>query len=84
MLVLSRKAGESLIIGDAVRVKILDVQGQQVRVGIEAPREIAIVREELHREVAAANRQAARADAASAATLASALLGRGDDGQEKR
>lgn len=47
MLVLSRKPGERLWIGDQIAVTILDVSGRSVRVGIEAPSEIQIVREEL-------------------------------------
>lgn len=47
MLVLSRRVGEALIIGDEITVTILDVKGSQVRVGIKAPREVPVVREEL-------------------------------------
>jgi carbon storage regulator len=60
VLVLSRKVGESLIIGNEIRVKVVEVRGGQVRLGLEAPPEISVVREELHRAVAAANRQAAQ------------------------
>ncbi len=60
MLVLSRKVGESLIIGNEIRVKVVEVRGGQVRLGLEAPPEISVVREELHRAVVAANRQAAQ------------------------
>jgi len=47
MLVLTRRVGESLTIGDDIKLTILDHQGNQVRVGIDAPRDVAIVREEL-------------------------------------
>lgn len=60
MLVLSRKVGESLIIGNEIRVKVVEVRGGQVRLGLEAPPEISVVREELHCAIAAANRQAAQ------------------------
>jgi len=60
MLVLSRKVGQSLIIGEEVLVKVVDVRGQQVRIGIEAPDGVSIVREEIHRQVAAANIESAR------------------------
>ena len=73
MLVLSRKSGESLIIGGEIRVKVVGVHGQQVRIGIEAPVSIPIVREELHRQVAAANVQAAKPDESAVAGLADAL-----------
>ena len=47
MLVLSRKAGEQIIIGDNICVTVVAVRGNQVRIGINAPGEISIVREEL-------------------------------------
>jgi carbon storage regulator CsrA len=47
MLVLSRKAGQKLQIGDNVTITILEVHGNTVRVGIEAPREIRVLRGEL-------------------------------------
>ncbi|MEA3405123.1 MAG: carbon storage regulator CsrA [Pseudomonadota bacterium] len=50
MLVLTRREGESLIIGDDVKLTILAVKGGQVRVGIEAPKSVAIHREELLHE----------------------------------
>ena len=47
MLVLTRKIGDSILIGDSVKVQIVHVKGCQVRVGIEAPKEVQIVREEI-------------------------------------
>lgn len=51
MLVLTRKSGQKIIIGDDVEVTIIKVSGEQVSVGIEAPRELSIYREELIREI---------------------------------
>lgn len=51
MLVLTRKAGESIVIGDDVVVTVLEVRGGQVRIGIEAPREVTIYRAEVHDQV---------------------------------
>jgi carbon storage regulator len=48
MLVLSRKPAESIIINDNIRVTILSVKGNQVRIGIEAPPEVTVDREEIH------------------------------------
>ncbi len=48
MLILSRKAGESLKIGDDVTITIAEVRGSQVRIQIDAPREIAVHREEVY------------------------------------
>lgn len=52
MLVLSRKPGESVTIGDEVRVTVLSVSGKQVRIGIEAPNDIAVHREEIYNKIA--------------------------------
>jgi carbon storage regulator len=46
LLILSRKVGESLMIGDSIRILVLDVRGQQVRLGIEAPEDLVVLREE--------------------------------------
>jgi len=52
MLVLSRKPGESVTIGDEVRITVLSISGKQVRIGIEAPAEIAVHREEIYNKIA--------------------------------
>jgi len=55
VLVLTRRAGESIVIGDEVRVVVLDVRGDTVRLGIEAPRSVQVHRAEVYAEVQAAN-----------------------------
>lgn len=47
MLILTRKAGETITIGDNIQVKVLSIKGGQVRIGIDAPREINVNREEV-------------------------------------
>lgn len=59
MLVLTRRANQSIVIGDTVVVTVLEVRGDQVRIGIDAPRSVPVHREEVHREIADANRAAA-------------------------
>lgn len=59
MLVLTRRAGESVMIGDDVIVTVLEARGDVIRLGIEAPREVQVHREEVYRELQAANREAA-------------------------
>ncbi len=54
MLVLSRKKNESIIIADQIRITVVEVRGDRVRLGIEAPREIPIHREEVHAAIASA------------------------------
>lgn len=51
MLILTRKIGESLMIGDNVAVTVLGVKGTQVRIGVSAPREIAVHREEIYKKL---------------------------------
>lgn len=51
MLVLSRKIEESIIINDNIRVTIIDIRGNQVRIGIEAPLNIPVHREEVHEAI---------------------------------
>lgn len=78
MLVLSRRAGESIVIGDDVTITILDVRGDVVRVGIEAPRAVKVHRAELLRELEASNRQAASPSEDAVASLSRALRERTD------
>ena len=59
MLVLTRRAGESVMIGDDVVITVLEVRGDVIRLGIRAPREIQVHREEVYRELQAANKAAA-------------------------
>ncbi|MDD6178018.1 MAG: carbon storage regulator CsrA [Succinivibrionaceae bacterium] len=47
MLILSRRIGETLVVGDNVKITILSVKGNQIRIGVEAPKEISIKRGEL-------------------------------------
>ena len=51
MLVLSRRIGETLIIGDNVKVTILGVSGNQARIGISAPKDVSVHREEIYRRI---------------------------------
>lgn len=61
MLILTRKPGESLYIGDTVKVTIVEIKGNQIRVGIEAPAELRIYREEIYVQILEENKKAAEA-----------------------
>ena len=51
MLILSRRVGETLMIGDEIKVTVLSVKGSQVRIGIDAPATVAVHREEIYERI---------------------------------
>jgi len=60
MLVLTRKRDQALIINDNVEITVLDIQGDQVRIGIDAPKSVKIFRKELYLEILEENKNAAK------------------------
>lgn len=74
MLVLTRKAGESIVIGNEVTVTVVEVRNGQVRLGIEAPRSIEVHRKEVYEQVMAQNVTAV-SQAASAADIVKRMRG---------
>ena len=58
MLILTRRVGESLMIGDEVNVTVLGIKGNQVRIGVNAPREVAVHREEIYQRIQEEGNQA--------------------------
>jgi carbon storage regulator len=60
MLALSRKKGEALVFNNDIEVRILDVRGEQVKIGITAPSNISVYREEVYLQIQAANKEAAQ------------------------
>lgn len=78
MLVLARHLNESIMIGDEIEVIVVAVQGDQVKLGIRAPRSIAVHRKEIYEEIQRENLRAAQArgDAAAGADLLKKQLGK--------
>ncbi len=79
MLVLSRKLGEVITIGDQIHITVIEVKENKVRIGIEAPKEMRIYRQEIYLKVQQENRQAAEWNLADLEGLAQ-LIGSGTKG----
>lgn len=75
MLVLTRRAGESIMIGSDVAVRVIEVRGDVVRLGVDAPREVQVHREEVFKAVRAQNLAAAVTRSAQADALRADLVG---------
>ncbi|WP_405080876.1 carbon storage regulator CsrA [Paenibacillus chitinolyticus] len=75
MLILSRLKGEKIIIGQDIVLTVLEVAGDQVRIGIEAPKDIPIHREEIYKAIQAENQAAVKMDL-NAASLLKAVKGK--------
>lgn len=59
MLVLTRKKDQSIVIGDNIEVTVLEIQGEQVRIGVKAPKSVSVHRKEIYLEIQEENRRAA-------------------------
>jgi carbon storage regulator len=61
MLILSRRPGESLTIGDNITVTVVSINGNQIRLGIDAPRDVRVLRDEIYKAIRDENQAAANA-----------------------
>ena len=61
MLVLTRRLGESIVVSDQIRITIVDIEGRQVKVGIQAPKDVTIFRQEVYDRIKKENINAAKA-----------------------
>ena len=73
MLILTRKIGEAVAIGDEVKVQVVEVKGRQVRLGITAPAALAVHREEVFQRIQEQNRRAAEVSLSDLEVLAGLL-----------
>jgi carbon storage regulator len=62
VLVLTRKKNESIMIGNDIKITVVEVDGGQIRLGIDAPQDIDIYRTEIYQEIAAENKEAANSN----------------------
>lgn len=60
MLILTRKLGESITIGDDIKITLLDIKGKYIRIGIEAPRDVAVHRQEVYQLIQEQNIEASQ------------------------
>ncbi|MDR1072344.1 MAG: carbon storage regulator CsrA [Treponema sp.] len=63
MLILSRKVNEKIMIGDDIAISIIEIKGDQIRIGIDAPRSVKVFRQEVLAEIKAANKAASESGA---------------------
>ena len=77
MLVLTRKLGETITIGDHVKVTVVGIDKGQVRLGIEAPRDIVVHREEIYQRIMEENRRASQVTRDGLKQIAALWKGRG-------
>lgn len=78
MLILTRKSGEGIRIGDAIALKIIEIRGNQVRIGIEAPRNVSVHREEIYETIQEQNLLAAQSSPADPELLSNLWKDRTD------
>lgn len=74
MLILTRKPGEVIYIGDKIKVTVVEIKGNQIRLGIDAPSEFRIFRKEIYDQIQEENRAAADGDTGALEGLSEALM----------
>lgn len=78
MLILSRKLNESIVIGDKVEISVVDIKGDQVKLGIQAPRDVKVYRREVYQAIQKENEAAAQSFTDTLPTLDDVLGKPGD------
>jgi carbon storage regulator len=78
VLILTRRAGENVVVGDDIVISVIEVRGDAVRIGITAPRSLSVHREEVWLELQKSNAQAASPSDAAVGAALERLRGKGD------
>ncbi len=84
MLILTRKLGESITIGDDIKVSVLGIRGRQVRLGIEAPAKVVVHREEIYVKIQEENRKASKTMKGDLLGVVNAIKGKIKGGKDPR
>ncbi len=84
MLILTRKLGESITIGDDIKVSVLGIRGRQVRLGIEAPAKVVVHREEIYVKIQEENRKASKTMKGDLLDVVNAIKGRIKGGKDSQ
>jgi carbon storage regulator len=84
VLILSRREGETIVIDGTIRVTVIEVRGDQVRIGIEAPRSVSVHREEVFDQISQSNRRASDVTAADVRRLAPSRAATPSESQRQR
>jgi carbon storage regulator len=82
MLILARRVNECIVIGDDIKVSVVDIRGDQVKLGIDAPRSVKVYRQEVYDAIQAENREAAISSATDLTSLDSYLKKKKDSSPE--
>jgi carbon storage regulator len=77
LLILTRKVGESVAIGDDIQVSVVEIKGTQVKLGIRAPRDVTVHREEIYLKIQEENRRAAQVSTEALGAVEDLLLKKG-------
>jgi carbon storage regulator len=83
MLILTRKAGEMIAIGDDIKIYIQEIRGNQVKVGIKAPPEVTVHREEIYLRIQEENRAAAKSTTEQMRMAVETMLNRTNQREQK-
>lgn len=84
MLILSRREGETIVIDGSIRITVMEVRGDQVRIGIDAPRSVSVHRQEVYEQISERNMRSSDVTTADVSRLAPSRPPRAPESQRQR